>query len=64
MKFKNYKKHGRALKFVDGFGDTMLVTSPFDDGSHIYIGPQKTSISMPKEDARKFAKAILKELGE
>jgi hypothetical protein len=61
VKFKSSKKYRRLLKFTDGFGDTVKVDNPFLDGSHVYLVAPEV-VSMPREDAIAFAKAILKEL--
>ena len=66
MKFKNGKKSGMVLKFKDAYGDKLKVDSPNADQSHLYVtindGPE--GISLPRDKAVKFAKAILAELGE
>lgn len=63
MKFKTDKYDGRTLKFTDHFGDKLTVYSPFADHSHVYVEAGKP-VSFTREKAVKFAKAILKELGD
>lgn len=59
MKFKG-PHPWRDLTFKDKYGDDATVSVARDDSTRIYISA--SSVSMSPRKARKFAKAILKEL--